>query len=355
MNTLDEPSDDGVPRCDAGKEEVSQTEAEQSIRCYFDSPATLLAVFAGDVVENLKIASSALHVQFVSRDNWVQILSPDKNALAAGEQFVKTLTELHKMTGIPLLQHDFDRILTASVQGEEGDLKIYFAERIKVGPRKREIMPRTPVQLAYVQALRSKSVVFGVGPAGTGKTYLAMAMAVSGLLAGNWDRIILTRPAVEAGENLGFLPGKLEEKINPYLRPLYDALYDMVDFADAEQLIARNVIEVAPLAFMRGRTLNNAFVILDEAQNATPEQMLMFLTRLGFKSRCVVCGDPTQTDLPHRKSSGLMDAVCRLSGIPEIAVCKFGSSDVVRHRLVEKIVNAYETRREEKEEKHEDE
>ncbi len=346
MNTLEEPSDDGVPRCGAD-EEYRQTEAEQSARCYFDSPAALLAVFAGDVVGNLKAASGALHLQLVSRDNWVQIQAADQTALARGEQFLNTLTELYKMTGVPLLQHDFDRILTASAEGQGGDLKTYFAERIKVGPRKREIMPRTPVQLAYVQALRKQSVVFGIGPAGTGKTYLAMAMAVSGLLSGEWDRIILTRPAVEAGENLGFLPGKLEEKINPYLRPLYDALYDMVDFADAEQLIARNVIEVAPLAFMRGRTLNNAFVILDEAQNATPEQMLMFLTRLGFKSRCVVCGDPTQTDLPHRKSSGLMDAVHRLSGIPEIAVCRFGAADVVRHRLVEKIVNAYEKKKEE--------
>ena len=202
-------------------------------------------------------------------------------------------------------------------------------------------MPRTPTQLDYVRALRKKSVVFGVGPAGTGKTYLAMAMAVSKLLAGDCDRIILTRPAVEAGENLGFLPGKLEEKINPYLRPLYDALYDMMDFAEAEQLIERNIIEVAPLAFMRGRTLNNAFIILDEAQNATPEQMLMFLTRLGFKSQCVICGDPSQTDLPHRKASGLADAVRRLEQIPEIAVCHFNASDVVRHRLVEKIVLAY--------------
>ena len=211
-------------------------------------------------------------------------------------------------------------------------------------------MPRTPTQLDYVRALRKKSVVFGVGPAGTGKTYLAMAMAVSKLLAGDCDRIILTRPAVEAGENLGFLPGKLEEKINPYLRPLYDALYDMMDFAEAEQLIERNIIEVAPLAFMRGRTLNNAFIILDEAQNATPEQMLMFLTRLGFKSQCVICGDPSQTDLPHRKASGLADAVRRLEQIPEIAVCHFHASDVVRHRLVEKIVLAYSQKAEAEEE-----
>lgn len=334
MKIKDEPSsDDGVPRS------AEQQRESGGQRCYFDSAATLLAIFAGDLTGNLKLASERLGIHFVSRDNWVL---PESGDAATAERFLDSLQEMYRMTGIPLLQQDFDRILSAAAENRTGDLKNLFAERIKVAPRKREIMPRTPVQLEYVRALRKMPVVFGIGPAGTGKTYLAMAMAVSGLLAGEWDRIILTRPAVEAGENLGFLPGKLEEKINPYLRPLYDALYDMVDFADAEQLIARNVIEVAPLAFMRGRTLNNAFVILDEAQNATPEQMLMFLTRLGFKSHCVICGDPSQTDLPHRKASGLLDAVRRLEHIPEIAVCRFGSGDVVRHRLVEKIVNAYE-------------
>jgi len=245
------------------------------------------------------------------------------------------------MTGTPPLQHDFERIAEACAGGRSAGIGEYFTERIKVSPKKREIMPRTPVQLEYVRAIREKTIVFGVGPAGTGKTYLAMAAAVSHLLSGNCDRIVLTRPAVEAGENLGFLPGKLEDKINPYLRPLYDALYDMMDMSEAETLIERNVIEVAPLAFMRGRTLNRAFVILDEAQNATPEQMLMFLTRLGMQSKCIVCGDPTQTDLPSRRASGLCDALRRLSRIPEIAICRFTSSDVVRHRLVEQIVQAY--------------
>ena len=193
-----------------------------------------------------------------------------------------------------------------------------------------------------MRAIREKDIVFGIGPAGTGKTYLAMAMAVSALLKGRFNRIILTRPAKEAGENLGFLPGNLEEKILPYLRPLYDALYDMIPFEDASSLIERNIIEVAPLAFMRGRTLNSAFIILDEAQNTTEEQMLMFLTRLGYDSQCVITGDPTQNDLARHERSGLIHAEKTLQEIPEIAFCKFTSRDVVRHALVEKIINAYQ-------------
>lgn len=190
--------------------------------------------------------------------------------------------------------------------------------------------------------MREKDIVFGIGPAGTGKTYLAMAMAVSELLAGNFSRIILTRPAREAGENLGFLPGNLEEKIMPYLRPLYDALYDMLEFEEASLLIEKNVIEVAPLAFMRGRTLNNAYIILDEAQNTTDDQMLMFLTRLGFDSKCVITGDPFQTDLDKRQTSGLLHATKALTDVDEIAVCNFTTKDVVRHALVEKIITAYQ-------------
>ena len=217
----------------------------------------------------------------------------------------------------------------------------FFANRIKVSPRKREVVPRTPNQLAYTKSIREKDMVFGIGPAGTGKTYLAMALAVSELLAGNFNRIILTRPAVEAGENLGFLPGKLEEKINPYLRPLYDALYDMLDFEEANTFLERGIIEVAPLAFMRGRTLSDSFIILDEAQNTTREQMLMLLTRIGFKSKCVIAGDPSQIDLPSKGASGLSEAMRRLAPIEEIAICRFSTEDVLRHTLVEKIIEAY--------------
>ena len=216
-----------------------------------------------------------------------------------------------------------------------------FSERVKVSPKKHDIIPRNIAQLDYLRKIRTKDVVFGIGPAGTGKTYLAMAMAISELLEGNYNRIILTRPAIEAGENLGFLPGNLEEKIHPYLRPLYDALYDMLEVDEVNPLIEKDVIEVAPLAFMRGRTLNNAFIILDEAQNTTTDQMLMFLTRLGFSSRCVITGDPSQTDLPENQVSGLKHSIQILQKIAEIAVCEFSAKDVVRHSLVEKIVNAY--------------
>jgi phosphate starvation-inducible PhoH-like protein len=239
-------------------------------------------------------------------------------------------------------QNDFDQILKAFRDHRDTELKLLFAERIPVGSKKRDIIPRSKAQLEYLRAIREKDIVFGTGPAGTGKTYLAMAMAVSALLKGRFSRIILTRPAKEAGESLGFLPGNLEEKILPYLRPLYDALYDMISFEDASSLIERNIIEVAPLAFMRGRTLNNAFVILDEAQNTTEEQMLMFLTRLGYDSQCVITGDPTQNDLAKHERSCLIHAEKTLQNISEIAFCKFSSRDVVRHALVEKIINAYQ-------------
>jgi phosphate starvation-inducible PhoH-like protein len=207
---------------------------------------------------------------------------------------------------------------------------------------RRHVAPKTVMQRRYLDAIDESDVVFGVGPAGTGKTYLAMAQAVASLLAKRVTRIILARPAVEAGEKLGFLPGDLQEKVNPYLRPLYDALYDMLDVERADRLLERGVIEVAPLAFMRGRTLNEAFVILDEAQNTTSEQMKMFLTRLGFGSKAVVTGDVTQIDLPSGKTSGLIEALKVVAGIDGIATIYFDERDVVRHQLVQQIVKAYE-------------
>jgi phosphate starvation-inducible PhoH-like protein len=206
---------------------------------------------------------------------------------------------------------------------------------------KRQILPKSLNQRAYIEAIDQHDIVFGVGPAGTGKTYLAMAQAVTFLLSKRVSRIVLARPAVEAGEKLGFLPGDMQEKVNPYLRPLYDALYDMLDVDRADRLLERNTIEIAPLAFMRGRTLNDAFVILDEAQNTTSEQMKMFLTRLGFGSKAVITGDVTQIDLPSGKVSGLIEALNVVRRIEEIAFIHFDERDVVRHKLVQQIVKAY--------------
>jgi len=321
-------------------EDVSSGSRGGAGRVYFDSPGALESAFAGNLTGNLAAAEYSLGVKFAARESWASSVedTPDKR----GDGFLRELRRLQKERGRSLDQSEFDLALDAWREGREQDLGTYFAERVTVGPGKKDVSARSPNQLAYLRAIRSKDLVFGVGPAGTGKTYLAMAMAVSLLVSGKYNRIVLTRPAVEAGENLGFLPGTLQEKINPYLRPLHDALHEMMDYAAAEELMSRGVIEVAPLAFMRGRTLNHAFVILDEAQNASNEQMFMFLTRLGFHSKCVVCGDPSQADVPHGKS-GLPHALDCLSGIDGVQVCRFDTRDVVRHPLVEKIIRAYET------------
>ena len=314
----------------------------QTGKHFFSSPLEMESLFAGDFRRNLHRMEERLKLRATVRDLRMQITADDPERVRRGLSFLNHLNEIrNQMPSLRLEQQDFDQVLAAFQTETETELQKYFAERITVSPKKREIVPRTANQLEYVRAIREHDITFGIGPAGTGKTYLAMALAVSEFLAGRFDRIILTRPAVEAGENLGFLPGKLEEKIDPYLRPLYDALYDMLDASEAADLTGRGIIEVAPLAFMRGRTLNHAFVILDEAQNTTHEQMLMFLTRLGCRSKCVVAGDPTQVDLPGRRGSGLPEAVRRLKGIEEIRICRFTAQDVIRHSLVEKIIDAY--------------
>ncbi len=308
---------------------------------YFDRGLSANAAFANNITRNARYAESVLGVKLVVRDAWVQISCPESEK---GERALEFFAELLKFAGnscSKVTQPDFEQLLRAFRDHKESFLQQLYAGKLVVGPRKKEIMPRSMAQLKYLQAMRDKDVVFGIGPAGTGKTYLAMAAAVNELLQGNVQRIVLTRPAREAGENLGFLPGSLEEKIMPYLRPLYDALYDMLDFEQASTLIEKHIIEVAPLAFMRGRTLNGSFIILDEAQNTTGEQMLMFLTRMGYASRVVVTGDPSQNDLKPNEDSGLRRAEQTLAELPEIAFCRFGTADVVRHALLEKIINAY--------------
>ena len=230
-------------------------------------------------------------------------------------------------------------------RGEERVFDRLASIRVEVSPRKPSVFPKTLGQQIYLDAITSHAVTFGLGPAGTGKTYLAMAMAVAALLRDDVSRIILTRPAIEAGENLGYLPGDLQQKVYPYLRPLYDALHDMMPPEAIESAIERGIIEVAPLAYMRGRTLNHAFVILDEAQNTTSAQMLMFLTRLGFDSQCVITGDPTQIDLPNHKASGLLEARSILKNIHGLAFVELTERDVVRHPLVQKVIEAYQKNR----------
>ncbi|MBM3225920.1 MAG: PhoH family protein [Candidatus Tectomicrobia bacterium] len=288
---------------------------------------------------NLRYLEAQLGVRIRTHDTTVTVLGePEPTALTV--RLLEGATGLLE-AGIRLEPADFGFLLRLLENGEELHPQTMLAERIAVPSQKRFVSPKSLGQRRYLQAIRQHDIVIGIGPAGTGKTYLAMAMAVEGLERKAFSRIILARPAVEAGEKLGFLPGDLLEKVNPYLRPLYDALYDMLDFDKAQRLIERGAIEVAPLAFMRGRTLNDSFIILDEAQNATVEQMKMFLTRLGFYSKAVITGDVTQVDLPSGKDSGLIQIQHILQGIDGIDFVYFSERDVVRHPLVQEIVKAY--------------
>src|SRR5512139_2966597 len=289
------------------------------------------------------------HIKTVERAVGVRIGLGDRTLIIEGDAVERELAArvLKELYGLlehdyPIYASDVDYAVRILSRDRSARLKDIFLDSIYITAHKRVVTPKSVAQKAYIDAIRHYDIVFGIGPAGTGKTYLAMAMAVAALMRDNFARMILTRPAVEAGEKLGFLPGDLAEKVNPYLRPLYDALHDMVDFDRARKMLEKGAIEVAPLAFMRGRTLNDSFVILDEAQNTTPEQMKMFLTRLGYGSKAVITGDITQIDLPFDKPSGLIEAKELLKGIQAICFVYFSKRDVVRHRLVQEIIQAYE-------------
>jgi len=299
-----------------------------------------LPLLFGDLDKNLRQIERTYGVVLSARGNKVQI-EGDEGSVAQVERLIHQLVDLLS-SNIITRKEEVTAAIDAFVGDTEASLKDIFQKNIPVSGRKRPIVPKNEAQRKYIEAIKKHDVVFGIGPAGTGKTYLAMATAVSALLRREVSRIILVRPAVEAGEKLGFLPGDLYEKVHPYLRPLYDALYDMIETEKANKLVERGDIEIAPLAFMRGRTLNDSFIILDEAQNTTAEQMKMFLTRLGFNSKTVITGDVTQIDLPTGRSSGLIQVQSILEGIEGIKFFYFTNKDVVRHKLVQQIIKAYE-------------
>jgi phosphate starvation-inducible PhoH-like protein len=294
----------------------------------------------GTYDENLKQLESQFGVRIRTSGSEL-IVEGDPADVARAEKVLDQLASLMR-GGYRLGKGDVKTAAQLVAQDDNVELSEYFLRSATKTSGKRQVVPKSVTQKKYLDAIEQYDIVFGIGPAGTGKTYLAMAQAVSFLLAKRVSRIILARPAVEAGEKLGFLPGDLQEKVNPYLRPLYDALYDMIEIERAERLLERGTIEVAPLAFMRGRTLNDAFVILDEAQNTTSEQMKMFLTRLGFGSKAVITGDITQIDLPTGRQSGLVEAMKVVADVEGIAFVHFDEKDVVRHQLVQQIVKAYE-------------
>lgn len=307
----------------------------------FDKPQLLGRLF-GEFDQNLVAIENRFGVYVAARGNKLQIEGEAEAIARARDVLTGLYNRLLQGQGIDegavsaLISMAFEPTLEGIIRHD------HDTPPIMIRTRKKTIVPRSATQIRYMEALLRNDIIFALGPAGTGKTYLAVAQAVAQLITGSVDRLILSRPAVEAGERLGFLPGDMKEKVDPYLRPLYDALYDCLPAEQVERRIASGEIEIAPIAFMRGRTLADAFVILDEAQNTTPAQMKMFLTRFGQNSRMVICGDPKQTDLPDHTRSGLADAVAKLEGIESIAMVRFGVGDVVRHPIVGRIVEAYE-------------
>jgi phosphate starvation-inducible PhoH-like protein len=311
---------------------------EETVKLTFDDTHLARSLF-GPREDNIKYLKKYFNVRASIRGNTLTLIGKRKEV----ENSSKVINDLAGIIkkGFPINPSDIDHAVRYIAHTDKSIDDLY-KDQIYLPPSRKVITPKTENQKLYVQAIRDHDIVIGIGPAGTGKTYLAMAMALSAYFNKEVSRIILTRPAIEAGEKLGFLPGTIYDKVNPYLRPLYDALYDMVDMDRAGRLIEKGVLEIAPLAFMRGRTLNDAFVILDEAQNTASEQMKMFLTRLGFSSKTVVTGDVTQIDLPEKRSSGLVEIQSILKGIKGIRFNYFTEKDVVRHPLVQKIIKAYE-------------
>lgn len=292
---------------------------------------------------NLQMLEVRMSVKATNRDGWIK-LAGDEADVARATGLFQSLEGALK-AGVAIRNRDFSYALNTVLNDGPEALEGLYSITLQTSARKPVVHPKTIGQKRYIEAIQNHDVTFGAGPAGTGKTFLAMTLAVISLKEEKVSRIILTRPAVEAGEALGFLPGDLQEKLDPYLRPLHDALQDLLPMEEVQKHMERGTIEIAPLAYMRGRTLNNAFIILDEAQNSTAEQMLMFLTRLGFNSKVVITGDPTQVDLPPSKTSGLIEGPAALAKVEGIAHCKFEKRDVVRHPLVARIVQAYEDHR----------
>ena len=324
------------------KRDMAAVPDRARLELQFDQPYLLGPLF-GEYDRHLVAIEDRLGVNISARGNRVQIEGEPDSAARARDVLTGLYNRLDQ-------GHDVDMAAVESVIGMAAqrqldgivDRQVSAPPQVMIRTRKKTIVPRSTTQTAYMEALARDDMIFALGPAGTGKTYLAVAQAVAMLIGGQVDRLILSRPAVEAGERLGFLPGDMKEKVDPYLRPLYDALYDMLPTEQVERRIASGEIEIAPIAFMRGRTLSDAFIILDEAQNTTPAQMKMFLTRFGMRARMVICGDPNQVDLPDPGKSGLADAVGRLEGVKGIATVRFTAADVVRHPLVGRIVEAYE-------------
>jgi phosphate starvation-inducible PhoH-like protein len=319
---------------------LDDTTEDEVLKLSFEDTHVARSLF-GPREENIKYLRKYFDIRTSVRGNHLTLVGRKKD-VETSSKVIHELAEIVKK-GHSISSSDIDQAVRYMAQADKGMDELY-KDQIYIPTTRKVITPKTGNQKLYVEAIRNHDIVIGIGPAGTGKTYLAMAMALSAYFRKEVSRIILTRPAVEAGEKLGFLPGTMYEKVNPYLRPLYDALYDMVDIDRASRLIEKGVLEIAPLAFMRGRTLNDAFVILDEAQNTASEQMKMFLTRLGFSSRTVVTGDITQIDLPDKRSSGLVEVQTILKGVRGIKFIYFTERDVVRHPLVQKIIKAYERR-----------